>query len=29
MEELRARQIADAVKGKLIRGSGDEAATDI
>ncbi|MBF1138071.1 MAG: UDP-N-acetylmuramoyl-tripeptide--D-alanyl-D-alanine ligase [[Eubacterium] sulci] len=29
MEELRARQIADAVKGKLIRGSIDEAATDI
>ena len=29
MEELRARQIADAVKGKLIRGSAEEVAKDV
>ena len=29
MEELRAGQIADAVKGKLIRGSAEEVAKDV
>ncbi len=29
MEELRAREIADAVKGKLIRGSAEEVADDV